>query len=167
MPISYNWNVKGVGRDHRTIVVKEKGDLRTQIMVSTNVHYWILRQNVFYVPSISVNLSFMYKATDRGMKAVFKKESLNLSTFTVETIRKPERLLKQISINSISWLCFQRHHNRRLHHQLYPCRILVAFLAISLNIWHRCFGHEPCTHKGNGGRKFGHRSLSIKWPNSS
>jgi hypothetical protein len=76
-PTSHKWNVKGVGIDNYPLEKKGKGDIKIKITVGTNVHYQIL-QDVLYVPSIDVNLFSIGKATDRGISAILKKDSVRM-----------------------------------------------------------------------------------------
>jgi hypothetical protein len=53
--VSHKWNVRGVGKDHKSLDVKGRGDIKIQVTIGDDVHYGVLR-DVLYVPGIGVNL---------------------------------------------------------------------------------------------------------------
>ena len=71
-PVSHKWNVRGVGKDHKSLGVKGRGDIKIQVKIGDDVHYGVL-WDVLYVPGIGVNLFSIGKATDRGITAIFEK----------------------------------------------------------------------------------------------
>ena len=80
-PVSHKWNVRGVGKDHKSLGVKGRGDIKIQVTISDDVHYGVLR-DVFYVPGIGVNLFSIGKATDRGITAIFEKQCVKMYRVT-------------------------------------------------------------------------------------
>lgn len=128
IPILHNWNVKGVGSDHKLLNVIGKGDVKIKIKIGNDTHYGVL-QDVLYVPSIGVNLFSIGKAADRGIKAVFEKEFVlmyrgNILELIGTRAERDLYLFNMVAVPSTT-----------------PGTILIAFPAISLNIWHKRFGH--------------------------
>ena len=127
-PITHEWNVKGVGTDLQPLSVEGQGTVQIKIKVGTDVLYGVLK-DVLYVPEIGVNLFSIGKATDLGIKAVFEKKSVLLyrgdSLELVGTrTAKDLYLLNFVAIPSNA-----------------SGTTTIAFSAVSLNIWHKRFGH--------------------------
>lgn len=137
-PVSHQWNVKGVGKDNQPLVVKGKGDIKTQVTIGADVHYGIL-QDVLYVPGIGVNLFSIGKATDCGITAVFEKQSVKMYRGNnLELIgTRADKDLYQLNFKALSP---EGSHSKTASSTV-PGTISVAFPAISLDIWHRRFGH--------------------------
>lgn len=103
-------------------------------MIGTNVHFGIL-QDVLYVPVIVVNPFSIGKATDRGITAVFKKESAHLYRGEkLELVgRRAEKDLYQLNFQAVPPTTSQP--------STIAGKIFTAFPSISLYIWHIRFGH--------------------------
>lgn len=126
--VTHEWNVKGVGTELQPLTVTGKGNIKIQIKIGNDVRYGTL-QDVLYVPGIGVNLFSIGKATDHGIKSKFEKESVLLyRKDTLELVgtrsEKDLYLLNLVAVPSVS-----------------QGTITIAFPAVSLDIWHKRFGH--------------------------